>query len=193
MILLWKAVMLEVKVKGVQSHPQKLWFAENLGNIPENPHKNGAQHCLTSKNGAQGLQKNTWRSFWRSYQKGLNDLCEREFVDKSCTKTLQWSLEKFGQKSFASPKICLDAPKPMVERPLQPRCSPFERTEGWMPPPCLHLPASLCTFRRPCAHYSTRILLTRCCRLQFVTVMNIISGIIRQQFITAKKRVETVV
>jgi len=62
-------------VKGVQAHPQKMWFAENLGSINENPHKNGAQHCLTSKNGAQGLQKNTWRVFWRSHQKGLNNLC----------------------------------------------------------------------------------------------------------------------
>jgi len=32
---------------GVQAHPQKMWFAENRGNITENPRKNGAQHCLT--------------------------------------------------------------------------------------------------------------------------------------------------
>jgi len=57
MILLWKAVVLEV---GVQAHTQKFWFAENLDNIPENPRKNGAQPYLTSKNGAQGLQKNTF-------------------------------------------------------------------------------------------------------------------------------------
>ena len=62
MILLWKAVVLEVGVQEVQAHPQKFWFAENLGNIPENPRKNGAyKRCLTSKKGAQGLQKNTWR------------------------------------------------------------------------------------------------------------------------------------
>jgi len=29
-----------------------------LGKIPENLGKNGTQRCLTSKNGAQGLQKN---------------------------------------------------------------------------------------------------------------------------------------
>ena len=28
-------------------------------------------------------------------------------------------------------------------------------------------------FRRPCAHYSARTLFTGCCRLQFVTLMNI--------------------
>jgi len=36
---------------GVQAHPQKFLFAENL-------RENGTQqHCLTSKNGVQGLQK----------------------------------------------------------------------------------------------------------------------------------------
>ena len=49
-ILLWTAVVLDL---GVQAHPQKFWLAENLGNIPENPRKNDAERCLTSKNGAQ--------------------------------------------------------------------------------------------------------------------------------------------
>jgi len=44
---------------GDQAHPQKFPFAENLGNIPENPRDNGAQPCLTSKHGTQGLQKIT--------------------------------------------------------------------------------------------------------------------------------------
>jgi len=61
MILLWKAVALEMGEQGVQAHTQKFWFAEKLGNIPENPGKNGAQRCITSKNCAHGLQKNTWR------------------------------------------------------------------------------------------------------------------------------------
>ena len=56
MILLWKAVVLEVGVQWVQAQPQKVLFAENLG-------KNATKSCLTSKNGAQGLQKNTWRPF----------------------------------------------------------------------------------------------------------------------------------
>jgi len=54
------------------------------------------------------------------------------------------------------------------------------------------------TFMAPLAKkvpdpWHTRTLFTRCCRLQFVTAMNInyISGILRQQFITAKKRVKT--
>jgi len=43
-------------------------------------------------------------------------------------------------------------------------------------------------FWRPCAYYSTRTLVTRCCRLQFLTVMNItyISVLLRQQFMAAK-------
>ena len=58
----------------------------------------------------------------------------------------------------------------------------FERTEGEMTPPCPHSPASLCIL-------FYRTLFTRCCKLQSVTVMNInysISGVLRQQFITAK-------
>jgi len=52
----------------VQTHPQTFLFVENLenlGKIPGNPKKisedvgkNSAQRCLTSKNGAQGSQKN---------------------------------------------------------------------------------------------------------------------------------------
>jgi len=78
-------------------------------------------------------------------KKGLNDLCGREFAGKSCTKTFQL-FKKFGEiraKILRIPKT-LPAPKPMMKRPLRPRCFPFESTEGWMPPPCLNLPASLC-------------------------------------------------
>ena len=32
----------------------------------------------------------------------------------------------------------------LCERHLHPHCPPFERAEGTVPPPCLHLPASLC-------------------------------------------------
>ena len=70
--------------EGVQAHPEKFWFLENpgqipenpdkipkhLGKIPEKPSKTGAQPCLTSKNGAQRLQKNKWRPFLqRSHHK----------------------------------------------------------------------------------------------------------------------------
>jgi len=44
--------VLEVGVQWVQAQPQKVLFAENLG-------KNATKSCLTSKNGVQGLQKNT--------------------------------------------------------------------------------------------------------------------------------------
>jgi len=64
-------------VQGVEAHPQKFWIVEklgktteNMGKIPENPGKNGAQCCFTSKNGAQRLQKSTIKIlFWRSHQK----------------------------------------------------------------------------------------------------------------------------
>jgi len=64
-------------MQGVQAHPQNFWFVENPGKVPENLDKisensnkitenlgkNGAQRCLTSKNCAQGLQKNKCRPF----------------------------------------------------------------------------------------------------------------------------------
>ena len=50
---------LEVGLQGLQAHPQKFWFAENLSKSPENPGKNSNQRWLTSKNGAQDLHKNT--------------------------------------------------------------------------------------------------------------------------------------
>jgi len=40
----------------IPENPNKI--LKYLGEIPENLSKNGAQRCLTSKNGAQGLQKN---------------------------------------------------------------------------------------------------------------------------------------
>jgi len=114
-------------VQGVQAHPQKFWFvqnlgkipetfgkiSENLGKIPENPNKipkylgkipenlgkNGTQRCLTSKNGDQSLQKSRWRPFFGGHS--------TKMVGKSCTTTFWASLGKFGQKSFAPPKICL--------------------------------------------------------------------------------------
>jgi len=81
---------------------------ESLGKISENPVKYNAQRCLTWKNGAQSLQANTWSSFFGGHtKKGLHDLCGSKFVGKSRTKTFRTSLGKFGQKSFATPKIFL--------------------------------------------------------------------------------------
>ena len=53
---------------GGASAPPTVSFAKNQGNILENPRKNGAQRCLTSKNVPQSLQKNPWRTFWRPHQ-----------------------------------------------------------------------------------------------------------------------------
>jgi len=47
MLLLWKAVVLELGVQGLQAHLKKFWSAENLGKSPENQLKNGAKRCLT--------------------------------------------------------------------------------------------------------------------------------------------------
>ena len=85
------------------SSPQKVLIYWKSG---QNPWKSG-QHFWKSgqklrpslfnfKNGAQRLQKHTWRFLWRSYQKMV---CR--------TKTFRARLGKIGQKSFAPIKICL--------------------------------------------------------------------------------------
>jgi len=97
-ILLWKAVVLEVGVKGLQAHPQNFCFVEILSKSPENPGKNGAQCCLTSKNSAQCLHENTRDLILEVTPKRvLHDLCGRKCKGKSCTKTFRASLGKFVQ------------------------------------------------------------------------------------------------
>jgi len=55
------------------------------------------------------------------------------------------------------------------------RCLSFEKAEG-------ALPRHAAIFWHPCAYYFTRTLVVRCCKLQFVTVINInyISGLLRR-------------
>ena len=90
----------------MQAHTQKFWFAENLGNIPDNPCENGAQRCLTSKNGAQGLQKNTWRPVLEAAPEKVVMI----FVEKVCRKKLHKTL--FGEvwknsgKNPSQPQKC---------------------------------------------------------------------------------------
>ena len=116
---------------------------------------------------------------WRSHQKVHNDPCRKEFVGKSCTKTFLGCLGKFGQKSFATPKICL-----LLNLWWKGTSSPVAPLFKGLRDETQH--AS--TFRRPCACCSAHTLFTRCCRLQFVTVMNINCQWHpnAEQFITAK-------
>jgi len=107
----------------VQVHPQTFLFVENPGKIPENLRKipenpsktpenlgkNGAQRCLTSKNGAQGLQKNKWRPFcWRSHQKNGRQKLHDNFLGK---------FGKFCAKILCTPKNLL-APTPMLRNKI---------------------------------------------------------------------------
>jgi len=107
-----------------QAHPQKFWFAENLGNIPENPRENGAQPYLISKHGAQGLQKITWRPFLEVTPKSLNHLRGRDFVGKSYTKNFSWKFGEIRAKILRHTKNS-HAPKPMMKRHLRPPLVPL--------------------------------------------------------------------
>ena len=143
MILLWKAVVFEVGVQRLQAQPQKYWFAENLEKSHENSDKNSFQRCLTSKNGAQRLHKNTWRPFLEvTLNRGLHDLCRRNFVGKSCTKNFTGKFGEIRAKSFGPQKFAWSCT--YDEKTPLPRCPSFERAEVKMPSTFLHSPASLC-------------------------------------------------
>jgi len=96
-LICWKSGKILENLGKIPEDPNKI--PKYLGKIPENLGKNGTQRCLTSKNGAQGLQKNKWRQFFGGHT--------TKTVGKSCTTTFCASLRKFGLKSFAPPKICL--------------------------------------------------------------------------------------
>ena len=99
---------------------------------------------LTSKNGAQGLQKNTWRTFLKATpKKGLKwSLWEKLCRQKFHKKTFRGSLGKFG-KNLSRPQQAFACSYTMIKRHLHPNCPPFERKERELLPPCLHSPASL--------------------------------------------------
>jgi len=69
-----------------------------MSKIPENPGKIAPNVCRKT---------NEDLCLELTHKKGLHDLCGRKFVGKSCRKMFRASLRKFGQKSFAPPKICL--------------------------------------------------------------------------------------
>jgi len=93
-------------VQGLQAHPKKFSFAENLGKSPESPGKNSAQRCSAAKNGAQDLHKYTWKPFSGVTPKtGLHDLYGRKFVGKSCPKNFSGKFGEIKAKSFAHPKF----------------------------------------------------------------------------------------
>jgi len=77
--------------------------------------------------------ENHTKTFFGGHKKGVDDLCGREFVGKSCTKSFSWKFGEIRAKILRHIKN-FPAPKPMMKRHLRPRCSPFERIEGWIPP-----------------------------------------------------------
>jgi len=114
-------------MQGVHAHPQKFWFVENPGNIYENVHKtpenlgilpknagkNGAQRCLISKNWLPTCAESLEDLFWRSSQKKGFVICAGGNIrTNGCPKTFRACLGKFGQNIFRTPKHLL-VPTPM--------------------------------------------------------------------------------
>jgi len=74
---------LKIRAKSLEN-PNKI--PKYLRKIPENRCKNDAQRCLTSKNGAQALQKNKWRPFSGGHATKTvgNTLCPGKSIQRSC-------------------------------------------------------------------------------------------------------------
>ena len=171
MILLWKAVVLEVGWRGCKRTPNsfdllKIWVKALKIRVKMAPNvvwlqKMAPNVCI----------KTHETLFWRLHQKEVFMI----FVGENLWAKVAQKL--FGQNLGNSGEILhprnLPASAPMMKSHLRPRRPSFERTEGERTPPCLHSPARLCI---------TRTFLTRCCSMQCVTAMNInyISGLLRQ-------------
>ena len=105
------------------------------------------------------------KTFLEVTPKKCFNLCARNFVGKSCTKNVSGKFGEIREKILRAPKTCLllhqswkDTSDPIAPL-LKGQRGKRSRHDSIL--------------RRPCAHYSTRALFTRCCRLQCVTVMNI--------------------
>ena len=109
---LWGS-MVSRGVQGVKAHPQKLWFVENPGKIPENLSKipehpkiprpnpwNSGQKCRPTL-----LDFKQWHPVFA--EKQVETIFWRKTVGKSCTTTFWASVGEFGQNSFAPTKVCL--------------------------------------------------------------------------------------
>ena len=171
MMLLWKAVVLELGVHGLQAHPQKFWFAEYLSKSPDSPGKNGAKRCLTSQGGAQVcIKKHEDLISEVTRKRGLHDLCGRKFA--GCTKNFSGKSWEIRAKSFAPPKFACsyiyDEKAPPLPLPLFWKGG---RGNALAMTPFSGIPV----------HIILRALFTRCCRLQCVTAMNMnYSGLLRR-------------
>ena len=133
-------------MQGLQAHPQKFWFAENLGKSPENPGKNGAQRCLASKMAPKVHTKTHEKFFLEVTKKRGSWSCGRKFVGKSFTKNFS---DKFGEiraKFFAPQKFAYSYTHD--EKAPPPPLSLFWKDRGtkgqMLPSLCLHSPTSLC-------------------------------------------------
>ena len=107
MILLWKAAVLEMGLQGLQAHPQKFCFAENLGKSPEGLGKNGA-HVVWLQKVAPKFCLETHEGLFGSYTRERSSW---PLWKKICWQKLHKKL--FGQvwgnsgKILCTPKICL--------------------------------------------------------------------------------------
>jgi len=101
MILLWKAMVFQVGVHGLQAHPQKFWFAENLG-------KKGSNVVWLEKMAPKVCIKIHEDLFFEvTPKRGLHDFCGWKYIGRSCTKSFSGKFGEIRGKSFAPQTFCL--------------------------------------------------------------------------------------
>jgi len=160
MILLWNAVVLEVGVRGCKHTPKsfdllKIWVKSLKIRVYMAP------SVLRLQKMAPRVCRKTHEDFTLEVtpKKELHDLCGRKFVGKIAQKTFRASLGKFGQKSFAVPKICLLLH--LWWKGTSASIVPFWKGRGGnapaIPPFCSRHTST--PYRRPCVCYSILSLL----------------------------------
>jgi len=143
MILLWKAVLLEVVVQGVQALPKSSDLLKILVQM--------APSVAWLQKMAPKVCKKTHEDLFCRWhrEKFFIIFLGENLLAKVAQKRFRASLGKYGQKNPSHPpKFACSC---TYEKEPPPRCPPSERTEG----KCTRHAYIL---RRPCACYSTRTL-----------------------------------
>ena len=152
MILLWKAVVLEVGVKGLQAHAQNVWFAKNLIRSPENRVKMAPNVvwlqkmvpnvCMKTHEtyfGSYTKKRSSWSLWGKMYWQKLHKIFSVKFGEiraKFCTPEIGLLLHLWWKVTSA---------------PVAPH---LKGQRGKGPPPCLHSPARLCILLHTHSLYS---------------------------------------
>ena len=107
MILLWKVVVSEVEVRGVQVHPKSFDLLKSWENLRKSEYKWRPALFHFKKWHPRFAVKHMKTFFGGHTKKRSSWSLWEEICRQNCTKTFRANLGKFWQKSFAFPTNCL--------------------------------------------------------------------------------------